>query len=97
VNDIGLGVVGAGDNAENAIATVVATPSPASVSEDTQRERRELAYHEAGHAAMALLAGQKLGGVTIIPHGDLEGMIWGGGFGRCRLPIGARPKPGHHS
>jgi cell division protease FtsH len=48
----------------------IGLPKIREVDEDT---KRLIAYHEAGHAIMGVLCGQKVGKVTILPRGDAGG------------------------
>jgi cell division protease FtsH len=48
----------------------IGLPKNRKMDEDT---KRLIAYHEAGHAIMGVICGQKVGKVTILPRGDAGG------------------------
>ena len=48
----------------------IGLPKKRKMDEDT---KRLIAYHEAGHAIMGVICGQKVGKVTILPRGDAGG------------------------
>ena len=48
----------------------IGLPKSRKMNEDT---KRLVAYHEAGHAIMGVICGQKVGKVTILPRGDAGG------------------------
>jgi hypothetical protein len=53
------------------------------VDDDAPTSIENVAYHEAGHAAVALGIGATVGLATIKPHGDIEGKVTVS-RGRCR-------------